>query len=80
MDMTANLENGGRLRWIKRERLGRKLATVAAVLALVLACAVAASGSRTGILFGVAIGAATAVAIFGDTRGTCSPSFLRRKE
>jgi hypothetical protein len=59
--------------------LRRKGAILAAALGVVLVCAWAAAGFDGGMLFPIAIGAATAVAIFGDTRSTCAPRFLRRR-
>ncbi len=67
------------MRRINRERLGRRIATVAAVVGVVLVCVWAAVGFHGGVLFAVALGAAVAVAILSDTRSTCSPSFLRRR-
>jgi hypothetical protein len=59
--------------------LRRKGAVLAAALGVVLVCAWAAAGFNGGMLFPIAIGAATAVAIFGESRGPCAPRFLRRR-
>ena len=51
----------------------------AAVLTVIAVVCVVAVGLPGGITFAIAIGAATAVAIFGDTRSSCSPRFFRRR-
>jgi uncharacterized membrane protein len=65
--------------WTKREHMWRRFAILVASLAVIVFVSVVALGSPGGILFAIAIGTAAAVAIFSDTRGTCSPRLFRRR-
>jgi hypothetical protein len=64
---------------MNRERLWRRCAVLAAATGVVAACGWL-FGFDGGLLFPIAIGVAIAVAVFSDTRGTCSPRFLSRRD
>jgi hypothetical protein len=67
------------MRGLNRDRLLRRSAIVAAALAAVVALGLIA-GFDGGLLFPIAIGVATSVAIATDTKRTCSPRVLRRRD
>jgi hypothetical protein len=64
---------------MNRERLWRRCAILATETVVVVACGWIFGFDR-GLLFPIAIGVATAVAVFSDPRGTCSPRFPRRRD
>ncbi|HEY7207382.1 MAG TPA: hypothetical protein VH416_04000 [Gaiellaceae bacterium] len=68
------------MRRISRDHLWLRCTVLVVVLGVVFVCGWAATGFNSGVVFALAIGAGTAVAIFSDTRSTCSPRFLRRRE